>query len=123
VTRGLAAELPKGYIVYGRLPLMTMEKCVIRDAFSDRDDRKNCRYCDTHKVSRLTDRTGTVFPVIREFPHRNVICNSVPTYMADKPLEGLFAHAIFTDESRAAVDDIIERLQKRLPAKTKFRRL
>ena len=123
VTKGLSAEIPKGYIAYGRLPLMTMEKCMIRDAFSDKDDRKNCRYCDTHKVSRLTDRTGATFPVLREFPHRNVIFNSVPTYMADKPLEGLFAHAIFTDEKQAAVDEIIECLKKRQPSKTKFRRL
>ena len=123
VTKGLAAALPKGYVVYGRLPLMTMEKCMIRDAFSDKDDRASCRYCDTHKISKLTDRTGATFPVLREFRHRNVIFNSVPTYMADKPLAGLFAHAIFTDESRASVDDIIERLKNRQPSKTKFRRL
>jgi hypothetical protein len=43
--------------------------------------------------------------------------------MADKPLSGLFAHAIFTDENKAAVDDIIERLRTRQPSKTKFRRL
>ena len=123
VTKGVGTEIPKGYIVYGRLPLMTMEKCMIRDAFSDKDDRAACRYCDTHKVSKLTDRTGATFPVVREFPHRNVIFNSVPTYMADKPLSGLFAHAIFTDENKAAVDDIIERLRTCQPAKTKFRRL
>jgi hypothetical protein len=102
---------------------MTMEKCMIRDAFSDKDDRASCRYCDTHKISRLTDRTGASFPVVREFSHRNVIFNSVPTYMADKPLAGLLAHAIFTDENKNAVDDIVERLLKRLPSKTKFRRL
>ena len=123
VTKGLSAEVPKGYIVYGRLPLMTMEKCMIRDAFSDKDDRATCRYCDTHKISRLTDRTGATFPVLREFRHRNVIFNSVPTYMADKPLAGLFAHAIFTDENKVAVDDVIERLKTRQPSKTKFRRL
>jgi putative protease len=123
VTAGLACPIPKGYVVYGRLPLMTMEKCMIRDAFSDKDDRASCRYCDTHKISRLTDRTGASFPVVREFSHRNVIFNSVPTYMADKPLAGLLAHAIFTDENKNAVDDIVERLLKRLPSKTKFRRL
>ncbi len=123
VTNGLACQMPKGYIAYGRLPLMTVEKCVIRDAFSDKDDRAACRYCDTHKISGLTDRTGAAFPVLREFQHRNVIFNSVPTYMADKPLPGLFAHAIFTDENKAAVDDIIERLRTRQPSKTKFRRL
>ena len=123
VSGGLACALPKGYIVYGRLPLMTLEKCAIRDAFSSKDDRASCRYCETHKVSKLTDRTGATFPIVREFQHRNVLYNSVPTYMADKPLAGLFAHAIFTDESKTAVDGIIERMEKRLPSKTKFRRL
>ena len=123
VSGGLATKLPKGYIAYGRLPLMTLEKCMIRDSFSSKDDRASCRYCETHKISKLTDRTGAAFPVIREFQHRNVLYNSVPTYMADKPLSGLFAHAIFTDESKAAVDGIIERMEKRLPSKTKFRRL
>ena len=96
---------------------------MIRDAFSDKDDRASCRYCDTHRVSKLTDRTGATFPVVREFVHRNVIYNSVPTYMADKPLSGLFAHAIFTDETKSAVDEIIESLRARRPSKTKFRRL
>ena len=59
----------------------------------------------------------------REFQHRNVIYNSVPTYMADKPLAGLFSHAIFTDETASEVDSIIDAIENRLPAKTKFRRL
>ena len=123
VAGGLACALPKGYVAYGRLPLMTLEKCVIRDSFSSKDDRASCRYCETRRVSKLTDRTGADFPIIREFQHRNVLYNSVPTYMADKPLAGLFAHAIFTDETKTAVDGIIERMEKRLLAKTKFRRL
>jgi len=102
---------------------MTLEKCVIRDAFSSKDDRASCRYCDTHKISEITDRTGASFPIVREFLHRNVLYNSVPTYMADKPLLGLFSHAVFTDESKTAVDGVIECMEKKLPAKTKFRRL
>ena len=96
---------------------------MIRDSFSGKDDRATCRYCDTHPVTKLVDRTGTSFTVMREFPHRNVIFNSVPTYMADKPLSGLFTHAIFTDETPSEVDAVITQMQKKLPAKTKFRRL
>ena len=123
VTQGLAAEMPKGYIIYGRLPLMTMEKCMIRDSFSGKDDRATCRYCDTHPYTKLADRTGAEFIVMREFLHRNVIFNSVPTYMADKPLKGLFSHAIFTDETPERVDTVIAQIEKKMPAKTKFRRL
>ncbi len=121
---GVASSIPKGYIVYGRLPLMTMEKCAIRDMMLPGVmSSENCHYCDTHKVTLLTDRTGTKFPMMREFRHRNVIYNSVPTYMADKPLQGLFMHAIFTDESAAEVDGIIDAIARRMPAKMKFRRL
>ncbi len=121
---GVSSELPKGYVIYGRLPLMTMEKCAIRDMVLPNVMRSDaCRYCDTHRVTWLTDRTGAKFPMMREFQHRNVIYNSVPTYMADKPLDGLFSHAVFTDETAAAVDAVIDAIEKGLPAKTKFRRL
>ncbi len=121
---GVSSDLPKGYVIYGRLPLMTMEKCAIRDmVLPSLMDRDACHYCDTHRFTMLTDRTGTSFPMTREFSHRNVIYNSVPTYMADKPLDGLFSHAIFTDETAPEVDRIIDAIQKREPAKTKFKRL
>ncbi len=121
---GVASSIPKGYVIYGRLPLMTMEKCAIRDMMLPNVmSSANCHYCDTHKFSTLTDRTGAKFPMTREFQHRNVIYNSVPTYMADKPLTGLFSHAIFTDETTGEVDAIIGAIENHLPAKTKFRRL
>ena len=121
---GVASSMPKGYVIYGRLPLMTMEKCAIRDMMLPNVmSAEGCHYCDTHKFSVLTDRTGAKFPMTREFQHRNVIYNSVPTYMADKPLAGLFSHAIFTDETASEVDFIIDAIENRLPAKTKFRRL
>ncbi len=121
---GISSEIPKGYIAYGRLPLMTMEKCAIRDmVLPNVMSASACRYCDTHKTTMLTDRTGAKFPMIREFEHRNVIYNSVPTYMADKPLEGLFAHAVFTDESPSEVDAVMDAMKNRLPSKMKFKRL
>ncbi len=121
---GVASEIPKGYVIYGRLPLMTMEKCAIRDMVLPNVMRsENCHYCDTHKTTLLTDRTGAKFPMMREFQHRNVIYNCVPTYMADKPIEGLFSHAIFTDETAAEVDAVIGAIENRSPSKTKFKRL
>jgi hypothetical protein len=101
-----------------------MEKCAIRDMMLPNVmSSASCHYCDTHDFSYLTDRTGTKFPMTREYQHRNVIYNSVPTYMADKPLAGLFSHAIFTTETVAEVDAVIDAIEKRSPAKTKFRRL
>ncbi len=121
---GVSSALPKGYVIYGRLPLMTMEKCAIRDmVLPNVMTSSSCHYCDAHKTTSLTDRTGAKFILMREFTHRNVLYNSVPTYMADKPLEGLFSHAIFTDETPREVDAVIDAIKNRLPAKTKFKRL
>lgn len=119
---GMASGIPKGYVLYGRLPLMTLEKCVIRDNFPSLHGGE-CRYCDSHRVFYLTDRTGARFPVLRTFLHRNILYNSVPVYMADKPLPGLFGHCVFTVETRDEVDAVIARIEKKEPPSGKFKRL
>ena len=82
-------------VVYGRLPLMTLEKCLIRDLYS-------CAECKKRGFLPLIDRRNAVFPVSRAYDHRNIVWNSVPIYMADRPddlskLSG--QHFIFTDEN------------------------
>ena len=62
-------------IVYGRLPLMVSDQCII----SRSEGKCNCR-----NPAELYDRMGSVFPVVREFEHRNVIYNSKKLHMADK---------------------------------------
>jgi putative protease len=107
-------------IVYGRIPLMTLEKCVIREI-------ADCRACDAGGV-RLTDRRGVEFPVLREWEHRNVICNSLPTCMSDRADE-LFRfgisnrHFIFTIETPDEVDAVIEAFENGLPLPERVRRL
>jgi len=88
---GLAAT------VYGRIPLMTLEKCVIRDLYS-------CEECAKNSILTLIDRKGIGFPLTRAFEHRNIMYNSVPIFMQDKKdelqkyrIEG--KHYIFTDET------------------------
>ncbi len=110
-------EANAGIVVYGRLPLMTLERCVIED----------CSACESNSFT-LTDRMGISFPVFREYPHRNVLYNSVPTYMADRAdaLERnrLPAHHfIFTDESRREVCSVIEAYKKKTPPKGNVRRI
>jgi len=127
VSLGRAASFgtPTSAVMYGRLPLMTTEKCVIRDALGL--DGKNCSYCDSHRSYKLRDRTGAEFTVCREAPHRNVIFNSVPVWMCDKADEyekmSLGAHFIFTDESAADVDRIINQAKEKMPASGKFKRI
>ena len=64
------------YPVYGRQVLMHTENCII----------KNISGCVKDCKAVLTDRVGASFPVWGEYNHRNIIFNSVPTYLADKDI-------------------------------------
>lgn len=104
-------------VTYGRIPLMLLEKCVIREIAS----------CDTCRSggAMLTDRKGVSFPVLREGDHRNVIYNSVPTYMGDREEELARAdvrhrHFIFSVERAAAVDRVITAVRRGLAAEDAF---
>ncbi len=72
-----ARDIGGGVITYGRIPLMLTERCFMRENFGC----KSCSCCS------LTDRKGERFPIIREFKHRNIIFNSVFTYMGDRKEE------------------------------------
>lgn len=73
--RDMAKSIDTELIVYGRLPLMVSDQCII-----SRSEGK----CNCQNPSQLSDRMGSVFPVVREFEHRNVIYNSKKLYLADK---------------------------------------
>ena len=66
-------------IIYGRIPLMLLEKCVIKQT-------SGCESCRSGAAT-LKDRLGEVFPVYREGEHRNILYNSRVTYMLDKKKE------------------------------------
>lgn len=124
-TPRVASSVQTGAVVYGRLPVMTLEKCVIREVCGEKlPPREACRYCRTHPFTLLRDRTGTTFPVCGDAKHRNVIYNSVPTYMADKKadLSVDFLHCIFTDEG-GQTELVIERIERGEAPVGKFRRL
>ena len=92
-------------IVYGRIPLMLLEKCVSSELGT-------CAECTDGKAI-LIDRRGFTFPTLREFEHRNVIYNSAPTYMADRESDLARAkitnqHFIFSIESKNEVDLVIK---------------
>ena len=114
--RDISEGSPAGAFVYGRMPLMVVEKCVISElhpcAYMQKGRGNPTAACALDKA-RLTDRTGASFPVLRELEHRNVIFNSLPTYMADKLGElpdssRLTRHFIFSVESESEVEEIIK---------------
>ena len=73
--RDLSKALDTELIVYGRLPLMVMENCIIRS-------RSGSCACQGENV--LTDRKGARFPVVPAFGCRNEILNSRRLFLADR---------------------------------------
>lgn len=73
--RDMAKCVPTELIVYGRLPLMVSDQCVISHSLGS---------CSCRTPAQLSDRMGSTFPVAREYDHRNVIYNSRKLFMADK---------------------------------------
>ena len=106
-----------GLIVYGKIPLMYMHRCIIRDV------KGGCDRCAT----TLTDRKGASFPVMGGYGHRCTIYNSVPVYMADRAeaiTEAADTHFyFFTDESAKACDRIIEAYRTHRPSDAPIRRI
>lgn len=62
-------------ISYGRLPLMVTDQCIIKNS-SGR--------CDCDGFAQLSDRTGSVFHVMKEYGCRNIVYNAHKLFMADK---------------------------------------
>ena len=83
LTLPMARDIGGSVITLGRIPLMLTERCFIKDSFG----------CDSCGKARLRDRTGAAFPMVREWEHRNLILNSLITYMGDRQAE-LDKHAI-----------------------------
>jgi len=73
--RDLAKSIDTEMIVYGRLPCMITEQCIIRNSAG----RCNCSV-----PNNLADRRGALFPVLPAFGHRNQIFNAHKLYLADK---------------------------------------
>ncbi|MBQ8341082.1 MAG: U32 family peptidase [Clostridia bacterium] len=111
-------------VVYGRVPLMLLEKCVGQEVGS-------CSLCKAGK-NQLVDRRGEKFPIFRldcpDNSHRNILVNSRPTAMSDRRRELRAAgvtggHFIFTVESPAEIDRVIEAYEKGLPLGDRIRRI
>ena len=105
--RDLSKPIDTELIVYGRLPLMITENCIIKN----RSGRCNCT-----NTNQLTDRTGAAFPVLRAYGCRNEIFNSKKLYLADKRESwsrlGLWAVRLnFTTENARECSEMLEQYQ------------
>lgn len=101
-------------VAYGKIPVMTTHKCVIKDTEG----------CEKGRAY-LKDRQGAKMFCECGFGHTNIIYNSVPIYMADKQgdISHLSWHFIFSDESKRECFDIIEAYRKKAPTNKALRRI
>ena len=135
--RDLCRALPgtARVITYGRIPLMLLEKCVIRELYKGSDDPAKpdgrsgaaCAAC-ARDSAVLRDRTGAAFPVLRTYDHRNVVYNSLPVSMTDRPdaLAGAgvrHQHFIFSCETPTEVDAVIRAAREGRPVGGDVRRI
>lgn len=110
--RDLRKPLPCEAIVYGRLPLMITENCLLSNAGKGCPARRGLPVpCD--KVHTLTDRKKEDFPVFPVFGCRSEIENSRTLFLADKPELrrcGLrYAQLRFTTETPQKCAAVMER--------------
>ena len=134
--RDLSRSMPSAAaIVYGRIPLMLLEKCVIRELYPGSDDPllpdgcagAACSACRRGEAV-LRDRTGARFPVLRCAGHRNQVFNSLPVSMTDREDVLLHSgilrrHFLFTVESPAEVDGVIAAMREGRPVGKEVRRV
>ena len=94
---------------YGKLPLMTLTRCIIKEKLGC----NNCKKDRTKRKLLLTDRMGVKFPVFSLYGCRNVIYNSLPTYIGARDTEKCGCSLFwldFTDEDGASVPEVIKSL-------------
>ena len=96
----IGGEIPRGLIVYGRLPLMTFRNCPAQG-------QNGCRDCDGRRA--LRDRKGMEFPIRCQNRRYSQLLNSVPLYVERERVRNAdFAVLYFTDETRAKCGRVAE---------------
>ena len=103
--RDVGKAVPCEIIIYGRMPLMVTENCLIRG----RTGQCSCQ----HGSTKLVDKTGAEFPVIRDGAScRSILLNGKKLNLLDRIDEldrlGLWATRLyFTTENPSEVDQIL----------------
>lgn len=103
--RDISKAIDSELIVYGRLPLMLTENCIIKSSMG---------VCTCDNFSGLKDRQGAAFPVVPEYKCRNVVLNSKKLFLADKKEEtaalGLWGERLmFTTENAVECVAVMKR--------------
>ena len=111
----IGGNVERGIVAYGRLPLMLVRNCPIKNV-------KSCTECKGKAF--LTDRMGIKFPVECKGYYREIL-NSRAIYMGDRLNEIKnvdFITFLFTREKRENVDAVLDAYRKGKKAKGDFTR-
>ncbi len=107
--RRMAPAAPTEMIVYGRMPVMITEQCLIRNS-SGR--------CSCSTPTSMSDVFGSVYPVEKAFGCRNVVYDRRKIFLADRPdvyeNAGLWGiRLLFTTESPRECADVALRYREK----------
>ena len=113
--RDMQKVLPAEAIVYGRLPLMITENCLVQNELGCRLDCAGCavpQKAPCREGHTLRDRTGAAFPLLPAYGHRTEIQNGKVLWLADrtdwKRLGLAYARLRFTTESPAECAEVLK---------------
>ena len=127
--RDMEKLLPAEAIVYGRLPLMITENCLVQNQCNCRLDKNGPlvpKNAPCRQSNHLTDRTGAAFPLLPAWSHRTEVQNSRPLWLADRPdwkrLGIAYARLRFTTESPAECAEVFRSYLSGASAKGEFTR-
>jgi len=109
--RDLSKAVDTELIVYGRLPLMIMENCIIKNRTG---------LCACENVNLLTDRIVAQFPIVKARGCRNELLNAKKLFLADKQKDyqeiGLWGtRLMFTTENPRECAQVAARYLERGP--------
>ena len=111
----LGGTLPRGIFVYGRIPLMQVRNCPVKNG-------KNCAECK--QTGSITDRMGITFPIECN-PYGSTVLNSVPLVLSDKQSQLRFADFSvlwFTTETKAQCENVLNSYRKGIASDSDFTR-
>ncbi len=101
----LGSTLPRGVFAYGRIPLMQVRNCPVKNG-------KTCVECK--KTGSITDRMGISFPIECN-PYGSAVLNSVPLILSDKQTQFAFADFSllwFTTETKEQCENVLNNYRK-----------
>jgi putative protease len=106
--RELSKCIDTEMIVYGRIPMMVTENCIVKSATG---------VCSCDNTSGIRDKRGSVYPIAKTWRCRNTVYSSKKIYLADKQKDinrlGLWAvRLMFTTENARECVQVAQRYYK-----------